>query len=107
MRKKECFSVYGEVFNILYFSPRTLNIFNGIDAIVKNESNSAKLKDVLDKAILKETAKKVVFVTKNGRFEYSLKEVLDKNPTIIYENGEFKIPELGIEGLKGIRVERG
>ncbi|AHF79478.1 hypothetical protein [Thermococcus paralvinellae] len=107
VRKKECFSVYGEVFNILYFSPRTLNIFKGIDAIVKNESNSAKLKDVLDKAILKETAKKVVFVTKNGRFEYSLKEVLDKNPTITYDNGEFKIPELGIEGLKGIRVERG
>lgn len=72
----------------------------GIDAIVKNESNSAKLKDVLDKAILKETAKKVVFVTKNGRFEYSLKEVLDRNPTITYENGEFKVPELGIEGLE-------
>ncbi|NJE25562.1 hypothetical protein E3E22_02780 [Thermococcus sp. MV5] len=26
---------------------------------------------------------------------------------IVYENGEFKIPELGIEGLKGIRVDRG
>ncbi|ACJ15787.1 Hypothetical protein TON_0302 [Thermococcus onnurineus NA1] len=106
VRKSECFSVYGEVFNILYFSPRTLNIFRGIDSIVKNESNSARLKDVLDKAILKETAKKVVFVTGEGRFEYSLEEVLEKDPTIVYEDGEFKIPELGINDLKGINIEK-
>ncbi|NJE62234.1 hypothetical protein [Thermococcus sp. 21S7] len=106
VRKEECLSVYGEVFNILYFSPRTLNIFRGVDAIVKRENNSARLGDILDKAIMKETAKNIVFVTENGRMRYPLESVLEKNPLVVYEDGRFKIPEMGIDNLKGIKVEK-
>jgi len=106
VNRSDCFSVYGEVINVLYFSPRTLNIFRGVDAVVKNESNSASLKEILDQAVLKETAKKIVFVTAEGRKAYLLNDVLSKNPTIVFKEGKFKIPGLGIDDLKGIKVER-
>ncbi|KUH32907.1 hypothetical protein APY94_08125 [Thermococcus celericrescens] len=32
--------------------------------------------------------------------------VLEKNPLVVYEGGRFKIPEMGIDNLKRIKVEK-
>ncbi|MBU7010165.1 MAG: molybdopterin-dependent oxidoreductase [Theionarchaea archaeon] len=98
------FSVYGEVFNLLTFSPRDLNLHYGLEDVLNNTFSEVPLSFVLDKAICKENATTVVFVTEEGRYSYSLGEILCKDLILVYDNG-FHIYELGIENLKGIKIE--
>lgn len=98
------FSVYGEVFNFLTFSPRDLNLYYGLEDVLNNTYDEAPLIFVLDKAICKQNAVNIVFVTGNGRFSYSLSEIRGKNLVLRYDNG-FYIDGLGITDLRGIKVE--
>ncbi|MBU6997451.1 MAG: molybdopterin-dependent oxidoreductase [Theionarchaea archaeon] len=102
--KEDSFSVYGDVFNLLTFSPRDLNLHYGLEDVLANTSNEVPLVFVLDKAITKENATTITFVTEDGRYTYTLQEIRDMNPTLIYDNG-FCIIELGIVNLKGIKIE--
>lgn len=102
--KEDSFSVYGDVFNLLTFSPRDLNLHYGLEDVLSNTYSEVPLVFVLDKAISKENATTMTFVTEEGRYTYSLEEIRDMNPTLIYDHG-FSIPELGIVNLKGIKIE--
>ena len=97
-------SVYGEVFNILTFSPRDLNLYYGLDDVVNNTYTEVPLTFLLDKALCKENAATIVFITEEGRFSYSLSEITAQNLMVKY-NGEFVIEGLMITGLKGIKIE--
>lgn len=97
------FSVYGEVFNLLTFSPRDLNLYYGLEDVLNNTYTEVPLSFVLDKAICKENATTIVFITEEGRYSYSLGEIL-KDLILVYDNG-FHIHGLGIENLKGIKIE--
>jgi len=98
------FSIYGEVFNILYFSPRDLNVFYSIEDIIENRHNRVKLNRILDKAICKSKAEKITFITENGRKDFDLREIRDINPEIVYDNG-FNIPSLNLENIRAIKIE--
>ncbi|MBU7038558.1 MAG: molybdopterin-dependent oxidoreductase, partial [Theionarchaea archaeon] len=102
--KETSFSVYGDVFNLLTFSPRDLNLYYGLEDVLSNTYREVPLVFVLDKAISKENATTIIFVTGEGRHTYSLQEIRDMNLTLIYDFG-FCIPELGIMNLKGIKIE--
>lgn len=97
-------SVYGEVVTMLTFSPRDLNLYYGLDDIVNNAYSEAPLTFILDKALCKQSATTVVFITKEGRHSYSLSEIRGKNLVLVYENG-FHIYALGITDIKGIKIE--
>lgn len=97
-------SVYGEVLNLLVFSPRDLNMYYGLEHVVNNTYKEAPLTFLLDKAICKQNATKIVFITENGRYSYALSEIKERNLMVRYENG-FCIDGLGIEGLRGIKIE--
>lgn len=101
---EDSLSVYGEVFNILTFSPRDLNLHYGIEHVLDNTYTEVPLTFILDKAICKQNAAKIVFITKEGRFSYSLSEIRDKNLILVYDNG-FHIGALGITDLVGIKIE--
>jgi hypothetical protein len=101
---EESFSVYGNVFNLLTFSPRDLNLHYGLKEVIQNTYTKAPLQFVLDKAICKENATTIVFITENGRFSYSLEEIKGKDLVLIYDNG-FHIEGLNIRNLKGIKIE--
>jgi hypothetical protein len=102
--KETSFSVYGEVVNLLIFSPRDLNLYYGLEDVLNNTYTEVPLTFVLDKAICKENTTTIVFVTEEGRYTYFLEEIRDKNLIIVY-NGGFHIEGLGIVNLKGIKVE--
>jgi len=101
---EDSLSVYGEVVNMLTFSPRDLNLYYGLDDIVNNAYSEAPLTFILDKALCKQSATTVVFITKEGRYSYSLSEIRGKNLVLVYENG-FHIYALGITDIKGIKIE--
>ncbi|MGD2246806.1 MAG: molybdopterin-dependent oxidoreductase [Candidatus Methanofastidiosia archaeon] len=101
---EESFSVYGNVFNLLTFSPRDLNLHYGLQEVIQNTYTKAPLQFILDKAICKENATTIVFVTEEGRVSYSLEEIEGKNLVVIYDNG-FHIEGLNIRNLKGIKIE--
>ena len=97
-------SVYGEVFNLLTFSPRDLNLYYGLDDVVNNTYTEVPLTFLLDKALCKENATTIVFITEEGRFSYPLSEITAQNLMVKY-NGEFVIEGLMITRLKGIKIE--
>ena len=101
---KNSLSVYGEVTNILYFSPRDLNIFYSIEDIIENRYNRVNLNKILDKAICKSRAEKITFITENDRKTFDLYEIKDMNPEIVYENG-FNIPSLNLKNINAIKIE--
>lgn len=96
--------VYGEVFNILTFSPRDLNLYYGLNDVLDNTYSEVPLTFILDKAICKQNATKIVFITSEGRFSYSLSEIREKNLILVYDNG-FHVGALGITDLIGIKIE--
>lgn len=97
-------SVYGEVVNMLTFSSRDLNLYYGLDAVLNSTYTEVPLVFLLDKAMCKQNATTVIFITENGRYTYPLSEIRSKNPVILYENG-FHLYLLGITDLKGIKIE--
>lgn len=101
---EDSLSVYGDVFNILTFSPRDLNLYYGLDDILGNTYTEAPLTFVLDKAICKQNTTTIVFITEEGRYSYSLSEIRGKNLVLVYDNG-FHIYALGIIDIKGIKIE--
>ncbi|AEH25019.1 hypothetical protein [Pyrococcus yayanosii] len=103
LNESSALHIYGMVENELYLSPRTLGIFEGIDYIVKHEKSKAGLKDIINLADPWPEAKEVTFVTSRGEKTFRLSDVIEKNPTIEFENG-FCVPELNICGIKGIRI---
>ncbi|KYC45329.1 MAG: hypothetical protein APG12_01275 [Candidatus Methanofastidiosum methylothiophilum] len=97
-------SIYGNVTNVVYFSGRDLNIFYSIQDILDNKYNSATLSQVLSKALPKEGATKIIIISENNLEKtYAITEVL--NEVIFYENENFNIPSLGINGVRSIKVE--
>lgn len=104
VNSENSFSVYGEVFNLLTFSSRDLNLYYGLENVLNNTYNEVPLTFILDKAICKQNATNVVFVTGNGRFSYSLSEIREKNVVVRYDDG-FHIDGLKITDLRGIKVE--
>jgi hypothetical protein len=98
------FSVYGDVFNLLTFSSRDLNLYYGLDDVLKNTHTEVPLSFILKKAICKENATKIIFITEQGRYSYSLEEIRNKDLLIVYD-GRFQIYGLEIMDLKGIKVE--
>ena len=101
---KNSLSIYGEVTNILYFSPRDLNVFYSIEDIIENRYNRIGLNKILDKAICKSKAEKITFVTENDRKTFDLHEIKNIDPEIIYEDG-FNIPSLNLENIIAIKIE--
>ena len=95
-------SVYGDVVNMITFSPRDLNLYYGLDAVRANTYTTAPLSFILEKVIVKQNATTIVFVTDEGRHSYGLQEV--KDCVLVYDNG-FHIHELGITHIKGIKIE--
>lgn len=104
VNKENALSVYGEVVNLLTFSPRDLNLYYGLDSVVNNTYSEAPLMFFLDKALCKQNATTIVFITEEGRHSYSLEEIREKNLILTYNNG-FYIYALGIRNLKGIKIE--
>jgi hypothetical protein len=102
--RENTLSISGEVFNILYFSPRDLNIFYSLDDLRAATYNSARLNDILDKALCKDKAASVTFITENGRTSFDLATIREKDLEVIYENG-FAIPLLQLTQITAIRVE--
>lgn len=101
---EESFSVYGDVFNLITFSPRDLNLYYGLNDVIQNTYTKVPLQFVFDKAICKENATTVVFVTEKGRVSYALEEIKGKDFELVYDNG-FHIKGLNIRNLKGIKIE--
>lgn len=101
---KNSLSVHGEVTNILYFSPRDLNIFYSIEDIIENRYNRANLNKILDKAICKSRAENITFIAESDRKTFDLYEIKDMNPEIVYENG-FNVPSLNLKNIKAIKIE--
>ena len=97
-------SVYGDVVTLLTFSPRDLNLYYGIEAVLNNMSAEVPLMFIVDKAICKENATKITFVTKEGRYSYSLSDIREKELVLVYDEG-FHVYGLGITDLKGIKIE--
>jgi hypothetical protein len=104
VNKGDSFSVYGEVFNLITFSARDLNLYYGLEEVIENTHSQVPLKFILDTALCKEGASTIIFVTDSGRISYSLEEIRQIDPLLRYEDGFF-IEELGIEYLKGIKIE--
>ncbi|MBU7030941.1 MAG: molybdopterin-dependent oxidoreductase [Theionarchaea archaeon] len=102
--KEESFSVYGEVFNLITFSYRDLNLYYGLENVIDDTNSQVPLLFILDKALCKENATTITFVTESGRFTYSLEEIRDIDPLLTYDDGFF-IEGLGIEYLQGIKIE--
>lgn len=102
--KEDSFSIYGEVFNLITFSARDLNLYYGLEDVIENTHSQVPLQFILDKALCKEGTSTVIFITESGRTSYSLDEIATINPVLTYEDGFF-IEELGIEYLKGIKIE--
>jgi hypothetical protein len=97
-------SVYGKVTNVVYLSGRDLNIFYSIQDIVDNTYNSAKVSQILQKALPKEGTNVAIFITEDAKeTSYPIDQVA--NELVIYENERFNIPSLGLKGVKSIRVE--
>lgn len=97
-------SVYGEVVNMLTFSPRDLNLYYGLDDVLNNTYTEVPFLFILDKAICKQNTTTITFITGEGRFSYSLSEIRDMDLVLVYDNG-FHIHGLGITDLKGIKIE--
>jgi hypothetical protein len=97
-------SVYGDVVNMLTFSPRDLNLYYGLEDVMNNTYREVPLTFILDKALCKENATKIVFITEEGRFSFLLSEVRDMDLILVYDSG-FQLHGLGITNLKGIKIE--
>ncbi len=101
--RENTISIYGEVTNILYFSPRDLNIFYSLDALLEDRYHRAAITKILDKAICKPNAKTVTFVTGDRRETFDLSTIREENPEIVYNQG-FAIPSLGLSDVRSIVI---
>lgn len=99
---EDSISVFGDVVNLLTFSARDLNLYYGLDAVIANTYTEVPLTFILDKALVKQNATTIVFITDDGRHSYWLHDV--KDCVLAYDNG-FHIYELEITNLKGIKIE--
>lgn len=101
--KEHSLSVYGEVVNLLTFSPRDLNLYYGLDDILQNTYSEAPLTFVLDKALCTQNATTIIFITEEGRYSYPLSDIRNKNLVLVYDNG-FHVYALEITDIKGIKI---
>jgi hypothetical protein len=104
VNKEDSFSVYGEVFNLITFSARDLNLYYGLEEVIENAYSQVPLQFILDKALCKEGTSTIIFITDSGRITYSLEEIREIDPLLRYADGFF-IEELGIDYLTGIKIE--
>lgn len=95
VNRSKALGVYGEVNNELWLSPRSFAALG---------NGSVHLNELLDKADVRPIARRVIFITPNGELPYSLAKIKKLNPLVVFE-GKFKVPSLGIEDLRGIRLE--
>jgi len=102
--KENSFSVYGEVFNLITFSYRDMNLYYGLGDVIDNTHSQVPLLFILDKALCKENTTTITFITESGRISYPLEEIRNIDPLLTYDDGFF-IEELEIEYLKGIKIE--
>ncbi|MEA1993040.1 MAG: molybdopterin-dependent oxidoreductase [Euryarchaeota archaeon] len=102
--RENSLSIYGKVFNILYFSSRDLNLFYSLEDLIENTYHKAPLNKILEKAICKDKAETAVFITEEGRKSFELSKIKSENPDLIYEGG-FNIPALDLTDIRGIKIE--